>query len=83
MTRFKRPQFTTLTKVNTHQFYQKIKVLNGMYFSKGPNFLLVWGQNFASLGSKFCQWGSNYEIKLVSKLILVRCQIFVYLGIKL
>jgi hypothetical protein len=54
-----------------------------MYFSEGPNFLLVWGQNFASGGQNFASEVSNYEIKLVSKLILVRCQIFVYLGIKL
>ena len=47
----------------------------GMYFSEGPNFLLV--------GVKILLVGSNNEIKLVSKLTLVRCQIFVYLGTKL
>jgi cation diffusion facilitator CzcD-associated flavoprotein CzcO len=32
---------------------------NGMYFSEGPNFLLVWGQNFASGCQNFASGGQN------------------------
>jgi hypothetical protein len=42
--------------------------INGMYFSEGPNFLLVWGRNFAS----GCQ---NFASGV--KILLVRCQNFV------
>ena len=31
-----------------------------MYFSEGPNFLLVWGQNFASGGQNFASGGQNF-----------------------
>ena len=32
----------------------------GMYFSEGPNFLLVWGQNFASGGQNFASEVSKF-----------------------
>jgi hypothetical protein len=31
-----------------------------MYFSEGPNFLLVWGQNFVSGGQNFASGGQNF-----------------------
>ena len=31
-----------------------------MYFSEGLNFLLVWGQNFASGGQNFASGGQNF-----------------------
>ena len=31
-----------------------------MYFSEGPNFLLVWGQNFASGCQIFASGGQNF-----------------------
>jgi hypothetical protein len=31
-----------------------------MYFSEGPNFLLVRGQNFASGGQNFVTGGQNF-----------------------
>ena len=31
-----------------------------MYFSEGPNFLLVWGQNFSSGGQDFSSGGQIY-----------------------
>jgi len=31
-----------------------------MYFSEGPNFLLVWGQNFANGGQNFVSGGEIY-----------------------
>ena len=38
----------------------------GMYFSEGPNFLLVWGQNFASGGQIYFSGGQNF-VSEVSK----------------
>jgi cation diffusion facilitator CzcD-associated flavoprotein CzcO len=32
----------------------------GMYFSEGPNFLLVWGQHFASGCQNFANGGQNF-----------------------
>ncbi len=31
-----------------------------MYFNEGPNFLLVWGQNFASGGQIYFSGGQIY-----------------------
>jgi hypothetical protein len=33
-----------------------------MYFSEGPNFLLVWGQNFASGGQNIAREVSKIAI---------------------
>ena len=33
-----------------------------MYFSEGPNFLLVWNQNFASEGQNFVSGDQNFVI---------------------
>jgi hypothetical protein len=39
--------FTLLVHSGSHKRQATI-FLNGMYFSEGPTFFLVWGQNFAS-----------------------------------
>ena len=36
----------------------------GMYFSEGPNFLLVWGQNFSSGGQIYISGGQNFAIEV-------------------
>ncbi len=36
------------------------KFFKGMYFSEGPNFLLVWGQNYASGCQNFSSGGQNF-----------------------
>jgi len=41
----------------------------GMYFSEGPNFLLLWGQNFASGGQNFVSGGQNFATGV--KILLV------------
>ena len=39
---------------------KQLNFFKGIFFSEGPNFFLVWGQNFACEVSKFCYWGSNF-----------------------
>ncbi len=41
---------------------KKALIYVGMYFSEGPNFLIVWGQNFSSGGQNFASLGSNFSL---------------------